>query len=50
MAAVGLTWDETKKRCPPGVVAACHNAEKTVTISGDPDKVDEVVKQLKSEG
>ncbi|EDV19161.1 uncharacterized protein TRIADDRAFT_34034 [Trichoplax adhaerens] len=49
MAAVGLTWEEAKMRCPEGVVAACHNAEKTVTISGDPDKVEEVVKQLKSE-
>ncbi|RDD36517.1 Fatty acid synthase [Trichoplax sp. H2] len=49
MAAVGLTWAEAKKRCPDDVVAACHNAEKTVTISGDPDKVEEVVKQLKSE-
>lgn len=39
MAAVGLTWDETKKRCPVGVVPACHNGQDSVTISGDADQV-----------
>ena len=34
MAAVGMTWQEAKERCPPGIVAACHNAIDTVTISG----------------
>ena len=34
MAAVGLTWQQAKERCPPGVVPACHNAADTVTISG----------------
>ena len=34
MAAVGLTWEEAKERCPEGVVPACHNAQDTVTISG----------------
>ena len=34
MAAVGLTWQEAKDRCPEGVVPACHNAVDTVTISG----------------
>ena len=34
MAAVGLTWEEAKCRCPEGVVPACHNAIDTVTISG----------------
>lgn len=39
MAAVGLTWDEAKKRCPDGVVPACHNGQDSVTISGDANKV-----------
>lgn len=39
MAAVGLTWEEAKKRCPDGVVPACHNGADSVTISGDADKV-----------
>lgn len=30
----GLSWAECKKRCPAGVVPACHNSEDTVTISG----------------
>lgn len=40
MAAVGLTWEEAKKRCPDGVVPACHNGQDSVTISGDADKVE----------
>lgn len=50
MAVVGLTWDEVKQRCLPDVVPACHNAEKTVTISGNPDQIDIMLKQLQSEG
>ncbi|XP_032822786.2 fatty acid synthase [Petromyzon marinus] len=48
MAAVGLTWAECKKQCPPGVVPACHNSEDTVTISGPKDAVAEFVKQLQA--
>ncbi|RNA09364.1 fatty acid synthase [Brachionus plicatilis] len=50
MAAVGLTWAECKKRCPQGVVAACHNAPDTVTVSGPKELVAQFVQQLKSEG
>lgn len=50
MAAVGLTWEEAKSRCPEGVVAACHNAEDTVTISGPRDDIRNFVAQLKQEG
>lgn len=39
MAAVGLTWEQAQERCPEGVVAACHNGQDSVTISGDADKV-----------
>ncbi|ELT99721.1 hypothetical protein CAPTEDRAFT_89190 [Capitella teleta] len=49
MAAVGMTWEETKRRCPEGVVAACHNSEDTVTISGPLEAVNKCIKQLKSE-
>jgi fatty acid synthase len=34
MAAVGLSWDETKKLCPKGVYPVCNNAKDLVTISG----------------
>ncbi|XP_037348616.1 fatty acid synthase [Talpa occidentalis] len=50
MAAVGLSWEECKRRCPPGVVPACHNSEDTVTISGPQAAVVEFVEQLKQEG
>ena len=33
--------------CPAGVVPACHNTEKTVTISGPAEKVSIFVKELK---
>ena len=49
MAAVGLTWAEAKRRCPEGIVPACHNSEDTVTISGPRDAVREFVEQLKAE-
>ncbi|XP_036196044.1 fatty acid synthase [Myotis myotis] len=50
MAAVGLSWEECKRRCPPGVVPACHNSKDTVTISGPQASVSEFVEQLRQEG
>ncbi|RUS92164.1 hypothetical protein EGW08_000017 [Elysia chlorotica] len=50
MAAVGLTWEECKRRCPPGVYAACHNAHDSVTISGTEEGVDKMLAELKQEG
>uniref|UniRef100_A0A8C4V2P9 Fatty acid synthase n=1 Tax=Falco tinnunculus TaxID=100819 RepID=A0A8C4V2P9_FALTI len=50
MAAVGLTWEECKQRCPPNVVPACHNSEDTVTVSGPLDSVTEFVTTLKKDG
>ncbi|ELU07161.1 hypothetical protein CAPTEDRAFT_216526 [Capitella teleta] len=50
MAAVGMTWDEAMRRCPEGVVAACHNSKDNVTISGPREAVNTFVEQLQSEG
>ncbi|XP_066056968.1 fatty acid synthase [Chamaea fasciata] len=50
MAAVGLTWEECKQRCPPNVVPACHNSEDTVTVSGPLASVSEFVAKLKKDG
>ncbi|KAM5273320.1 fatty acid synthase [Ctenodactylus gundi] len=50
MAAVGLSWEECKQRCPPGIVPACHNSEDTVTISGPQAAVSKFVEQLKQDG
>ncbi len=34
MAAVGLSWNETKRMCPKGVYVVCDNSKELVTISG----------------
>nr|XP_054923967.1 fatty acid synthase-like [Dermacentor andersoni] len=49
MAAVGLTWEEAKRRGHNGVEAACHNAEDSVTVSGPTDAIDGMVKELQAE-
>jgi fatty acid synthase len=50
MAAVGLSWEDAKKRCPEGVYPACHNAADSVSISGPPAAIDKFVEELKAEG
>ena len=35
MAAVGLSWEECVKLCPPEIQPACHNSDDSVTISGN---------------
>ena len=49
LAAVGLSWKDTKTRCPEGIVAACHNGSDSVTISGLYDDMCKFVEQLKSD-
>uniref|UniRef100_A0A1W7RAJ9 Fatty acid synthase n=1 Tax=Hadrurus spadix TaxID=141984 RepID=A0A1W7RAJ9_9SCOR len=49
MAAVGMTWEETKQKCPDGILAACHNSEDTVTVSGPVNKIASFIDQLNSE-
>ncbi|KAF7493890.1 Fatty acid synthase [Sarcoptes scabiei] len=46
MAAVGMSWEETKQKCPPNVYAACHNSIDSVTISGAYEPVNRFVKSL----
>jgi len=50
MAAVGLTWEEAKARCPSDIFPACHNAKDSVSISGPVESIRKFVEQLKSEG
>ena len=50
MAAVGLKWDEVVAQAPEGVVAACHNGEESVTISGDAEKIRVFCEQLSEKG
>lgn len=49
LAAIGLSWEETKKRCPPGIVPACHNGSDSVTISGLYEETKKFVEKLQSE-
>jgi len=45
-----LSWEETKKRLPTDLVAACHNSEDSVTVSGPPASLRTFVKTLQTEG
>lgn len=49
MAAVGLGWEEVKKRCPPNVYPACQNSKDSTTISGSIEPMKKFVEQLKQE-
>ena len=49
MAAIGLSWEETQKRCPPDVFPVCHNSADSVTVSGPPESVTKFVEELKEE-
>jgi len=46
---VGMSWDEARRRCPEGVVPACHNSSDTVTVSGPADSVASFVTELQKE-
>lgn len=49
MAAVGLSWEEAKKRCPPDVYPACNNSDDSTTISGATEPLKKFAEQLKKE-
>ena len=46
MAAVGMSWEETEKYLIANVAIACDNSSKSVTISGDVDKVETVIANI----
>ncbi|XP_072754283.1 fatty acid synthase [Anoplolepis gracilipes] len=48
MAAIGLSWEEAKKMCPPDITPACHNSADSVTVSGPPPSLKKFVEELKS--
>jgi acyl transferase domain-containing protein len=49
MAALGIGPEETKPLLEDGVIIACENSHCSVTISGDSDKVDNVVAKVKEQ-
>lgn len=50
MAAIGITWEEAKRRLPENIWPACHNAEDNVTISGLGECVNKFVDEISKEG
>lgn len=49
MAAIGLSFSETKARLPSDVCVACNNCADSVSIAGPPESVERAVEQFKSE-
>ncbi|KAI8932960.1 hypothetical protein NX059_010429 [Plenodomus lindquistii] len=49
MAAVGISWEEAQQYLVPGVIVACDNSPSSVTLSGDADKLDEVMFAIKQQ-
>jgi len=45
-----MTWEEARRRCPEGVIPACHNSSDNVTVSGPADSVASFVTELQNEG
>lgn len=50
MAAVGLSWDDVKTRCPPDVYPACNNSSDSVTVSGPVNAIVKFIEEMKEEG
>jgi len=50
MAAIGLSWEEAKLRCPEDIYTACNNAPDSVSVAGPVDSIQKFVKTLTSEG
>lgn len=46
MAAIGLGWKDVDEFLVPNVGVACENSPRSVTLSGDADKVAEVVEAI----
>ncbi|CAJ2508142.1 Uu.00g093280.m01.CDS01 [Anthostomella pinea] len=46
MAAIGMSWKEVDEFLVPNVGVACENSPRSVTISGDADKVEEVFNKI----
>jgi len=45
-----MTWEEAHRRCPEGVVPACHNSLDSVTVSGPAHAVTAFIAELQKEG
>ena len=45
-----MTWEETHRRCPEGIVPACHNSLDSVTVSGPAESITAFISELQKEG
>ncbi|KAJ5259397.1 hypothetical protein N7478_012378 [Penicillium angulare] len=50
MGALGMSWEAAKGHLVPGVVLACDNAPNSVTISGDAEPLEQIIKSIKQGG
>lgn len=50
MAAVGLSWEQCKEQLPSDIIAACHNSNDSVTISGPVESVNKFIAKLNADG
>lgn len=50
MAAIGLSWQEAENHLMPNISIACDNSPSNVTISGDTDGVEMVIKRIHKSG
>ena len=46
MAVIGMSWKETERYLVGNVAIACDNSPKSVTISGDVDKVETIIAKI----
>jgi acyl transferase domain-containing protein len=49
MAAIGLGRDQIVPYLLPGVVIACENSQCSITLSGDTEGIEKIMKTLKKE-
>ena len=49
MAAIGLSRNEVSRYVARGVTVACENSPSSVTLSGDPAPLDNVIRRIETE-
>ncbi|KAJ5973964.1 polyketide synthase [Penicillium waksmanii] len=47
MAAIGMGSDDVKRYLQPGVIVACENSPKSITLAGDAEAVEAVISRIK---
>lgn len=50
MVVVERSWDDAQQLLRDGVVAACHNSQESVTLSGPVEAIDSIVAELEAKG